>query len=132
MGLPKQGATARGPVSLTASATAAHRPLGERGARLQDGLLRDWQARNRDISLPLALGHLRTAGNLENLRLAAAGGGGTYRGPAFMDSDLYKTLEAIGWEQGRATAMNLADFADDTTSLLEKAQQPDGYLNSYI
>jgi DUF1680 family protein len=95
-------------------------------------LLRDWQARNRDISLPLALGHLRTAGNLENLRLAAAGGGGTYRGPAFMDSDLYKTLEAIGWEQGRATAMNLADFADDTTSLLEKAQQPDGYLNSYI
>src|SRR5262249_34219843 len=60
MGLPKQGAAAGGPVSLTASATVAHRPLGGRGARLRDGLLHDWQARNRDVSLPLALRHLRT------------------------------------------------------------------------
>jgi DUF1680 family protein len=63
-----------------------------------------------------------------------------------MDSDIYKTLEAIGWELGRGRAdttatasttatadeANLADFAAEATALLAKAQQPDGYLNSYV
>ena len=49
-----------------------------------------------------------------------------------MDSDLYKTLEAISWELGREPDPALADFAAEATALLAKAQQPDGYLNSYI
>jgi uncharacterized protein len=55
-----------------------------------------------------------------------------YRGPVFMDSDVYKTLEAIGWELARGRHLDLVSFAADVTSLLEQAQQPDGYLNSYF
>ena len=49
-----------------------------------------------------------------------------------MDSDIYKVLEAIGWELGRSPDEGLSSFLAETTALLEKAQQPDGYLNSYI
>ena len=124
--------SARGPASPTASAAVTHRPLDGPGVRLTGGLLRDWQQRSHDASLPLALRQMEAAGNLNNLRLAIAGATDGYRGPVFMDSDIYKTLEAIGWELGHDPAPDLAGFAADTTALLEKAQQPDGYLNSYI
>jgi hypothetical protein len=113
------------------TATVAHQPLGGR-VRLSAGLLRDWQERNVAASLPLALRQLETAGNLANVRLAIAGAREGYRGPVFMDSDIYKVLEAIGWELGRSPDAGLASFLAETTALLEKAQQPDGYLNSYI
>jgi DUF1680 family protein len=55
-----------------------------------------------------------------------------YHGPVFMDSDVYKTLEAIGWELAHGDRPGLAEFADTAIGLLEQAQQPDGYLNSYV
>jgi DUF1680 family protein len=58
-----------------------------------------------------------------------------YRGPVFMDSDIYKTLEAIGWELAHGHQPDdpeLAKFAAQVTALLEEAQRPDGYLNSYF
>jgi len=133
-----------GPVGMSATATWALRPLAGRGARLTGGLLRGWQQRNLAESLPLALRQLEAAGNLDNVRLAiragssadgAAGGAGTadsYRGPVFMDTDIYKTLEAIGWELAHGDRPELAAFAARTTSLLSQAQLPDGYLDSYF
>ncbi len=123
---------AGGPVSPSPAAAVVHRPVDGQAARLDTGLLHDWQQRNRASSLPLALRQLEAAGNLGNLRLAIAGAHEGYRGPVFMDSDIYKTLEAIGWELARGGDQELADFAAETTALLEKAQQPDGYLNSAI
>ena len=55
-----------------------------------------------------------------------------YRGPVFMDSDIYKTLEAIGWELAHGPRPELASFAAEVTALLGQAQRPDGYLNSYF
>ncbi len=60
-----------------------------------------------------------------------------YRGPVFMDSDIYKTLEAIGWELARTADGaedngELTGFTGQTVDLLERAQEPDGYLDSYI
>lgn len=125
-------AAADGPVSPTPGAIGAHRPLGRHGTQLEDGLLYRWQKRNRAASLPLAIRQLEAAGNLDNLRLASSGATSGYRGPVFMDSDVYKTLEAISWELGRAADAGLADFAAESTALLAKAQQDDGYLNSCI
>jgi DUF1680 family protein len=123
---------ARGPAVPSSGAAVAHRPLGGQDVRLDRGLLNDWQQRNAAASLPLALRQLESAGNLANLRLAIAGGTEGYRGPVFMDSDLYKVLEAVGWELGRTADQELASFLTEATALLEKAQQPDGYLNSYM
>ena len=129
---------AGGPVVPTPAAAVTHRPLPADGARITAGLLHDWQTRNTAASLPLALRQLEVAGNLANLRLAIAGAHEGYQGPVFMDSDLYKTLEAIGWELARTggasttAADDLVSFVSEATLLLEKAQQPDGYLNSYV
>jgi len=121
-----------GPACPTLTAVVAHRPLNGHGVQLRDGLLCTWQRRNRTASLPLALRQLESAGNLNNLRLAISGVNGGYQGPAFMDSDIYKTLEAISWELGRTADSDLAEFAAETTALLAKAQLDDGYLNSCI
>jgi DUF1680 family protein len=149
---PRTGSAA-GPVAPTGAAAVAHRPLP--GARLAEGLLYRWQQRNASASLPLALRQLQDAGNLDNVRLAgradrgpAADGrrpaeglgfgpvdplpGSGYQGPVFMDSDIYKTLEAIGWELAHGPSAELASFAAEVTGLLERAQRPDGYLNSYF
>jgi hypothetical protein len=55
-----------------------------------------------------------------------------YRGPVFMDSDIYKTMEAVGWELAHGSRPELTSFATQVTGLLEQAQRPDGYLNSYF
>ena len=131
-----------GPVAPTARAAGAHQPTVR--ARLAGGLLGRWQHRSLTASLPLALRQLEDAGNLDNLRLAVrtaqAGdqgngdspGGVRYRGPVFMDSDIYKTMEAIGWELAHGDRPELASFAAQAIALLEQAQRPDGYLNSYF
>ena len=43
-----------------------------------------------------------------------------------------KTLEAIGWELAHGRRAELDSFAAQVTALLEEAQRPDGYLNSYF
>jgi DUF1680 family protein len=128
-GQARQGS---GPVIPSPSASVAQRPLRHGSVRLTGGLLHQWQGRNRAVSLPLAMRQLETAGNLANLRRALSPGSGGYQGPQFMDTDLYKTLEAIAWEVARAPSEPLSGFAAQATELLAAAQQPDGYLNSYV
>jgi uncharacterized protein len=148
---PVAPTAATGPVAPTAAAAGTHRPVA--GSRLTGGLLHQWQHRSLTASLPLALRQLEDAGNLDNVRLAvrtsqraeadgygawpeastmAAAPGSGFRGPVFMDSDIYKTIEAIGWELAHGDRPDLASFAADVIGLLERAQQPDGYLDSYF
>jgi hypothetical protein len=56
-----------------------------------------------------------------------------YHGPVFMDSDIYKTLEAIGWAlETTPGTQKFSDFAASAIELLARVQLPDGYLNSYV
>jgi uncharacterized protein len=59
------------------------------------GFWAGWRERNRDVSLAHGARMLREAGNLRNLQLAAGTAHGEYTGPVFMDSDVYKWLEAV-------------------------------------
>ena len=52
-----------------------------------------------------------------------------FAGMWFADTDVYKTLEAIAWETGRTRGSS--EFFLDTAALIEKAQDADGYVNSY-
>jgi DUF1680 family protein len=49
----------------------------------------------------------------------------------FADSDVYKWLEAVGWELARAPDDGLRRAADEVIELVAAAQDDDGYLNSY-
>ena len=64
---------------------------------LQDAFWAPRRETNRLVSIPFSLQKLEEAGNLEDIRLAARGATNGYRGPVFMDSDLYKALEAVAY-----------------------------------
>ena len=70
---------------------------------------------------------------IENFRIAAGEKTGEFAGAVFQDTDVAKWLEAVGYvleSQGRDE--KLEKLADDTIDLIGRAQEPDGYLNTYF
>ena len=104
-------------------------PLG--GISLTGGFWLQKQATNRQVGLQHGYQMLERSGNFNNLRLAAGDGKGEYRRPVFMDSDVYKWLEAASYDLANAPDPELDEMADRAIALLAAAQQEDGYLNSY-
>ena len=96
-----------------------------------DGTLATWQRVNHDATLAHCVTRLEASGTLANLRIAAGPQTGEFRGFHFADSDVYKVLEAIGWEAGRADVAQFLPFVDTTVALLLAVQEADGYLNSF-
>jgi DUF1680 family protein len=86
---------------------------------------------NREISLQHGYQMLEKAGNFHNFRLVAGLEAGQYRGRLFMDSDLYKWLEAAVYELQLNPNTQLQAKVDKTIGLIASAQQTDGYLNTY-
>jgi DUF1680 family protein len=124
-----------GPVAPTPAAVAALRPLGFDAVRLGSaGLFGDWQRRNAAATLPHCIGQLENAGNLANLRRVTGDADRPFTGMWFADSDVYKTLEAAAWQSARLAEPDAAlrAFRDSTAALLAKAQDDDGYLNSFF
>jgi len=119
-------------VCPTPGAKVRLRPLAAGATRLDDDSFWErWQRRNRMVTIPLGARRLEEAGNLDNLRLAAGHAEGSYRGPQYLDSDVYKWLEAAAWEQGREPSDELAQRQQQLNDLVASAQRTDGYLNSY-
>jgi len=74
---------------------------------------------------------LNESGNFNNLKLAAGSGKGEYQTPVFMDSDVYKWLEAASYDLANVPDPELEHMVDQAIELIAAAQQEDGYLNSY-
>lgn len=69
---------------------------------------------------------------LKNFRIAAGDLEGAFYGAVFQDSDAYKWLEAAAYciESGKGD--HFIKMADELVHLIARAQQPDGYLNTYF
>jgi hypothetical protein len=123
----------------TPTGIASFTPIDARGVTMGPGFWADRRRVNRERTIPHGFEQLRQAGNLGNLRLAA-GADGRYHtiGRAigldfpFLDTDVYKWLEAAAWELGHAPDPTLAAAADEAIGLIQRAQRPDGYLNSFV
>jgi DUF1680 family protein len=68
---------------------------------------------------------------IENFRLAAGETQGEYYGMVFQDSDLAKWLETVGFALSLQRDEQLETLADEVIDLIGRAQQPDGYVNTY-
>lgn len=75
---------------------------------------------------------VETSHCLENFRIAAGEKEGEYYGAVFQDTDVAKWLEAVGFVLNWGRDEALEKLADETISLIGRAQQPDGYLNTYF
>jgi len=69
---------------------------------------------------------------IANFRIAAGEEQGEFHGMVFQDSDVAKWLEAVAYSLETHPDPKLEALADETIDLIEKAQQPDGYLNTYF
>ena len=105
--------------------------LPARAVAIDGGFWARRQAVNRDAALPHGLRMLETAGNLDNLRIAAGHAQGRFRGRVFADSDVYKWLEAAALEMARVPSATLRAQSETLIELVAAAQGADGYLNSY-
>lgn len=68
---------------------------------------------------------------IENFKIAAGISKGEYYGQVFQDSDVAKWLEAVSYSLETDPDEELEKEADQAIDILEKAQQPDGYLDTY-
>lgn len=69
---------------------------------------------------------------IRNFRIAAGLETGEFYGMVFQDSDVYKWLEGVGCSLQHHPDEHLKKLADETIELIGKAQQPDGYVNTYF
>jgi DUF1680 family protein len=89
---------------------------------------------NREASLAHGYAQLEQAGNLSMLAAAAAGERrelDIVRFPPYLDTDVYKWLEAVAWSAPHGLPSGVAAGAERAIDLISRAQAPDGYLNSF-
>jgi DUF1680 family protein len=118
-----------GPV-LPLAGTGALLPLDGR-VTLRPGVLGDRQQVNALRGLEHGWRMLQAAGTTANFVLAASGSH-EYNGDSYLDSDVYKWLEAVSWQQQRGLTEPVSRALERALDLLEAAQLPDGYLNTYV
>lgn len=118
------------PVAPTADAAVALQPVPLGASRSTGGFWFDRMQANRRQAIRTGYEKLETAGNLRNLRIAAGIEQGEAKGPIFMDSDVYKWLEAAGWEYGREADEDVLGWIREVTAVVAAAQAEDGYLDS--
>lgn len=134
--MTETGRRSVGPVRLTGSSAAVLRPAA--AARITDGFWARRREVNREVCVPEGWDRLHEAGNFHNLGLAAGRIEGEYVSDLpFLDSDLYKWLEAVAWtlddpDLASAPAKLLRSRLTESEGLLAAAQQDDGYLDSYF
>ena len=98
---------------------------------LTSGFWAQWQRLNRQTTLQHGYEMLEKAGNFNNFRIAAGLAAGHFRGPIFMDSDVYKWLEAVAYELQLHSNAELQQRAAEVIDLIGAAQQSDGYINTH-
>ena len=75
---------------------------------------------------------VETSHCIENFKIAAGEKQGEFQGAVFQDTDVAKWLEAVGFALSYERDGELERLADETIDLIGRAQQPDGYLNTYF
>ena len=70
--------------------------------------------------------------SIQNIKIAAGLAEGEFNGFLFQDSDLAKWLETVAYCLQNGDVAEFEKHLDDVVDLIEKAQEADGYFNSYF
>lgn len=114
------------------------RSMSCRNVRLKTGLLAERAEVVRENVIPYQWNALNDqipgvepSYAIENLRIAAGEKTGEFRGFVFQDSDVAKWLEAVAYRLSTHADPDWEAKADEVIALVGRAQQRDGYLNTY-
>lgn len=115
------------------------KPVPLQHVQIQDGFWSGYSKLIREVVIPYQYEtlHDRVPGvepshAIRNFRIAAGKEEGEFGGFVFQDSDLAKWLEAVGYSLMNHPDEELERKADEVIDLIEAAQQPDGYVNTYF
>lgn len=116
-------------VPVAPSSSRLH-PLAVGSVTLRGGFWGDLQQLNTAEILPHSLGWVERLGWVGNFESAAGDAPYEHRGKEFADSEIYKLVEALSWDVARGAEPAYADALDRLITLIERAQDPDGYLHT--
>jgi hypothetical protein len=119
-------------VDTSSSPYARLRPVPAESVTLTDSFWKPRREMNRNVIIPGQARLCEETGRVDNLRIAGRQKTGEFVGWFFNDSDVYKLLEAAGWQLAGADDPELDSLLDNLIAVIGAAQQPDGYLNSYF
>lgn len=119
--------------------TKDYSPVLQDAVRIEDSFWSSYQKLIREVVLPYQwevlndrIPDAEQSHAIENLRIAAGLQDGDFKGYFFQDSDVAKWLEAVAYCLYANPNAEMEAIADSAIELIGKAQQPDGYLNSYF
>lgn len=111
--------------------TATLRPLGAHEVSVAGGFWGDLKELNAKVILAHCEDWMERIGWIANFDRAAAGTVATnHSGIEFVDSEVYKLLEAMAWELGHASSFDLAKRYGALVQRVAAAQEADGYLHT--
>ena len=119
-------------VDTASSPFARLRPVPMDAVTLTDDFWAPRMRVNREATLPSQYRLLWDTGRIDNLLRVVGKHDGPFQGRYFNDSDVYKWLEAASWALASAPDPELEAQVEEAIDIVEAAQQPDGYLNSYF
>lgn len=90
-----------------------------------------WQKVAADAGLKGQWKEMEATGRLENFRRVIRGEEGTHEGLLFNDSDVYKWLEGACYGLAHFDDPALKAMVDEAVDLIAKAQDDDGYINTF-
>ena len=124
---------------MKAAVEATGKPVQLEKVKITDGFWSDYVKLVREVVIPYQYEtlHDRVPGvepshAIRNFRIAAGEEQGEFYGFVFQDSDVAKWLEAVGYSLAVHPDPELERRADEVIDLVVRAQQPDGYLNTFF
>lgn len=115
------------------SSEARVRRLPVRNGIVTDSFWTNLQRVLAEQGLPHQWEQIESTGRAENFRRASRGESGTFGSPFYFDdSDLYKWLEAAAYVLMAIPSPKLREQTEEAIRLIQAAQRPDGYLNTYF
>ncbi len=107
--------------------------------QIKDGFWSAIQERIIDVVIPFQekvlndeIPEVEKSHAIENFRIAAGLSEGEFYGMVFQDSDVAKWLEGVAYSLTVKPDADLEARADEIIEIIEKAQQPDGYLDTFF
>jgi len=86
---------------------------------------------NRSVSIPSLYQQFEKHGTIDNFRIVAGLKTGEIDRRIATDSDFYKWMEAVSWDQQNYYDKKRDEFLDKLILLVGKAQEPSGYINTF-
>jgi uncharacterized protein len=108
------------------------KPIPLSNISLESGFWHSKYQINQNVTLLSQYELLEKTGRLDNFRRVSGEIKKPYQGYVFNDSDVYKWVEAAAWSLAYKGEGELGIRINDVVSLIAKAQDRDGYLNTYF